>query len=92
MPNDAEHDEHDEHDEWPHDDKPTASETGSRVDNTDDPVRMYLMQMGQIPLLKRAEEIGAAREIEADPDPLPALHAGHRLRLARRRAGVAAGV
>ncbi|NLX53643.1 MAG: sigma-70 family RNA polymerase sigma factor [Planctomycetaceae bacterium] len=25
---------------------------------------MYLMQMGQIPLLKRAEEIGAARQIE----------------------------
>ncbi len=41
-----------------------GSATGSLVDNTDDPVRMYLMQMGQIPLLKRAEEIGAAREIE----------------------------
>ena len=33
--------------------------------NTDDPVRMYLMQMGQIPLLNRAEEISAAKEIEA---------------------------
>ncbi|MCA9175930.1 MAG: sigma-70 family RNA polymerase sigma factor [Planctomycetales bacterium] len=33
-------------------------------DNTDDPVRMYLMQMGQIPLLNRAEEIAAAKEIE----------------------------
>ena len=32
--------------------------------NTDDPVRMYLMQMGQIPLLSRAEEIAAAKEIE----------------------------
>jgi RNA polymerase primary sigma factor len=39
--------------------------TGSLVDNTDDPVRMYLMQMGQIPLLKRVEEIDAAREIES---------------------------
>ncbi len=38
--------------------------TGSAVDNTDDPVRMYLMQMGQIPLLKRVEEIDAAKEIE----------------------------
>ena len=31
---------------------------------TDDPVRMYLMQMGQIPLLNRAEEISSARQIE----------------------------
>lgn len=30
----------------------------------DDPVRMYLMQMGEIPLLNRAEEIDSAREIE----------------------------
>ena len=67
-------DEHEQrHDGWSHDDKPATSETGSRVDNTDDPVRMYLMQMGQIPLLKRAEEIGAAREIEADSEPLPPL-------------------
>ncbi len=32
---------------------------------TDDPVRVYLMQMGKIPLLNRAEEIKAAKEIEA---------------------------
>jgi RNA polymerase primary sigma factor len=31
---------------------------------TDDPVRMYLMQMGQIPLLNRAEEIASAKQIE----------------------------
>ncbi len=31
---------------------------------TDDPVRMYLMQMGQIPMLSRAEEIASAKEIE----------------------------
>ena len=30
----------------------------------DDPVRMYLMQMGEIPLLSRPEEIAAAKEIE----------------------------
>jgi RNA polymerase primary sigma factor len=34
------------------------------VDATDDPVRMYLMQMGQIPLLNRAEEISSAKDIE----------------------------
>ena len=33
-------------------------------EGTDDPVRMYLMQMGQIPLLNRAEEIASAHEIE----------------------------
>jgi RNA polymerase primary sigma factor len=33
-------------------------------DNTDDPVRMYLMQMGQIPLLTRPQELIAAKEIE----------------------------
>ncbi|MEZ6119166.1 MAG: sigma-70 family RNA polymerase sigma factor [Pirellulaceae bacterium] len=31
---------------------------------TDDPVRMYLMQMGEIPLLDRQEEIAAAKKIE----------------------------
>ena len=30
----------------------------------DDPVRMYLMQMGEIPLLTRAEELASARKIE----------------------------
>ncbi len=46
--------------------EPTAEkgdEEGS-PNNTDDPVRMYLMQMGQIPLLSRAEEVDAAKEIE----------------------------
>jgi len=37
--------------------------TGS-ADHIDDPVRMYLMQMGEIPLLSRAEEIASAKEIE----------------------------
>lgn len=35
------------------------------IDATDDPVRMYLMQMGQIPLLNRGQEIDSARDIEA---------------------------
>ena len=37
-------------------------------DSIDDPVRMYLMQMGQIPLLTRAEEIAAATRIEGTRD------------------------
>lgn len=32
--------------------------------NTDDPVRMYLMQMGEIPLLTRPQEISSAKQIE----------------------------
>ena len=33
-------------------------------DHIDDPVRIYLMQMGEIPLLTRREEISAAKRIE----------------------------
>jgi len=33
-------------------------------DPIDDPVRMYLMQMGEIPLLSRDQEIASAKEIE----------------------------
>ena len=32
--------------------------------NTDDPIRMYLTQMGQIPMLTREEEIAAAKAIK----------------------------
>ncbi len=39
--------------------------TGSSDGSTDDPVRMYLMQMGGIPMLTRPEEISAAKSIEA---------------------------
>ena len=37
-----------------------------QVENwSDDPVRMYLTQMGEIPLLTRAQEIYLARQIES---------------------------
>ena len=36
----------------------------SVVDATEDPVRMYLMQMGEIPLLTRHQEVTAARHID----------------------------
>jgi RNA polymerase primary sigma factor len=38
------------------------------ADPTEDPVRMYLMQMGQIPLLTRDQEIAAAKQIECTRD------------------------
>ena len=41
-----------------------VDEHADHGEHTDDPVRMYLMQMGQIPLLNRAEELSAAKEIE----------------------------
>lgn len=37
---------------------------GEVVDATEDPVRMYLMQMGEIPLLTRQQEVTAAKKIE----------------------------
>lgn len=53
------------------DEKPSAKTTPEREydqdsdgEAIDDPVRMYLMQMGEIPLLTRDEEVAAAKEIE----------------------------
>lgn len=36
----------------------------SAADNLDDPVRMYLKQMGQVPLLSREQEVSISRRIE----------------------------
>ncbi len=59
----------DDAEEFPREEAP--EQFGEEVDldatlegHIDDPVRMYLMQMGEIPLLSRAEEIAAAKEIE----------------------------
>jgi RNA polymerase primary sigma factor len=41
-----------------------AEASGSHVSHIDDPIRMYLMQMGEIPMLTRPEEIAAAQRIE----------------------------
>ena len=41
-----------------------AVRTGSGVTSIDDPIRMYLMQMGEIPLLTRPEELVAAQSID----------------------------
>jgi RNA polymerase primary sigma factor len=42
-----------------------AESTDSGVNAIDDPVRMYLMQMGEIPMLSRAEEVESAKQIES---------------------------
>ncbi len=46
------------------DDLDLKKELEREVRKIDDPVRMYLTQMGEIPLLKREEEINLARKIE----------------------------
>ena len=46
------------------DDLDHLPEEGSSESHIDDPIRMYLMQMGEIPMLNRADEISSARSIE----------------------------
>jgi RNA polymerase primary sigma factor len=41
-----------------------AVEEGSAESHIDDPIRMYLMQMGEIPMLSRDDELNSARHIE----------------------------
>jgi len=41
------------------------SEDKARLDVLDDPVRMYLKQMGQVPLLTREQEVEISKRIEA---------------------------
>ncbi len=43
----------------------SSVESSGSVVSTDDPVRMYLMQMGEISMLSRVEEVDAAKSIEA---------------------------
>lgn len=45
-------------------DRDLDAEATGQDDRIDDPVRIYLMQMGEIPLLSRRDEIRAARDIE----------------------------
>jgi RNA polymerase primary sigma factor len=45
-------------------DKEPAPKTDSRLDILDDPVRMYLKQMGQVPLLTREQEVEISKRIE----------------------------
>ncbi len=47
---------------------------------SDDPVRMYLTQMGEIPLLTRQQEISLAKKIEVTRARFPPPVAGVRLR------------
>ena len=58
-------DDDEEDDEQAHEDELRKRGINGSAIATEDPVRMYLMQMGEIPMLNRAEEIDAAKRIEA---------------------------
>ncbi len=45
-------------------DKDDVEEEDSRMDSLDDPVRMYLKQMGAVPLLTREQEVTISKRIE----------------------------
>jgi RNA polymerase primary sigma factor len=47
-----------------------AEKKGSALDRTDDPVRMYLREMGAVELLSREGEIAIAKRIEAGRDTM----------------------
>src|SRR5881628_2778596 len=48
--------------------RPAAAVKKEAVDRTDDPVRMYLREMGAVELLSREGEIAIAKRIEAGRD------------------------
>jgi RNA polymerase primary sigma factor len=54
----------DEPDETPEPQKKTKSSSSTSVDDVHDPVRMYLSEMGSIPLLTREREVELAKQIE----------------------------
>jgi RNA polymerase primary sigma factor len=58
-----EEEEEEEDEEWS-DESDDYDDSDEGLDLTDDPVRMYLMQMGEIPLLNRHQEVASAKRIE----------------------------
>ena len=51
-------------------DKEDVDEDESRMDSLDDPVRMYLKQMGAVPLLTREQEVEISKRIETAENEL----------------------
>jgi RNA polymerase primary sigma factor len=56
--------------------EPEDDDEKVRLDILDDPVRMYLRQMGQVPLLTREQEVEISKRIEAAEDELKRLVCG----------------
>jgi RNA polymerase primary sigma factor len=53
--------------------EPEGVDEKARLDILDDPVRMYLKQMGQVPLLTREQEVEISKRIEAAEDEVARL-------------------
>jgi RNA polymerase primary sigma factor len=59
----------------PSEDDPEEAREESKLETLDDPVRMYLKQMGQVPLLTRDQEVEISKRIEiADSTILRVIH------------------
>ena len=59
-----------EEDEQSSEAAPAKKATSERADRTDDPVRMYLREMGSVDLLSREGEIAIAKRIEAGKEAM----------------------
>ncbi|MBI4027358.1 MAG: RNA polymerase subunit sigma, partial [Verrucomicrobia bacterium] len=55
------------------DDAEEEAKIQSRIDVLDDPVRMYLKQMGQVPLLTREQEVEISKRIEEAEEKMQGL-------------------
>jgi RNA polymerase primary sigma factor len=55
------------------DDAEEEAKIQSKIDVLDDPVRMYLKQMGQVPLLTREQEVEISKRIEEAEEKMQAL-------------------
>src|SRR5215469_8872308 len=53
--------------------EPEEEEDKTRLDILDDPVRMYLKQMGQVPLLTREQEVEISKRIEDAEEEVKAI-------------------
>jgi RNA polymerase primary sigma factor len=56
--------------------RPEERYPGAKAPKSDDPVRMYLREMGRVPLLRREEEVRIAKRIEAAENELRDLIIG----------------
>ena len=57
-----------EHEGLAHDEEAETDETATLADKTSDPVRVYLREMGSVPLFKREEEVAIAKRMERGHD------------------------
>ncbi len=64
----SEHGEFEEREDSAHDEEVAADETVHFEDKTSDPVRLYLREMGSVPLLKREDEVAIAKRMERGHD------------------------